>query len=92
MKAEYQRRALGVTDRSGVPIHKPWLVYTNCSDLAIELNKHRCPNCPQHAICEGAETEGTGRYTKTVGRVIHRCWANTRACGNAAAVANDEMK
>ena len=92
VKAECHGCALGVTDKHGVPIKKPWYVHTNCGDMAVELNKYRCQGCHQHAICEGAETEGTGRYTKKMSRAMHRAWRTySKASGHAAAAVYDKV-
>ena len=86
IKAECHGCAFGLHDSQGVPIKKPWYVYTDSPDMAAELNKYKCPGCPKHSPCEGKTTTHFGKYVINMGKAIHRAWAKCeRACGYAAA-------
>ena len=55
--------ALGVVSRAGFPLRKAWRIQCSRPDAPAALQV-RCPGDHRHGRIEGAETTGTGFYTK----------------------------
>ena len=55
-----------VHTRNGVPILKPWIIWSNCQVLLKSLQKWVCPGKdvhPIHELCQGDQTAKSGEYT-----------------------------
>ena len=67
--------ALGLVDKEGKPIKKPWTIATNHPGLIKVFSSHRyrCKHHPnQHGKCEGKTATGSAGYTRTMVRQIHK--------------------
>ena len=75
--------ALGLTDKDGKPIKKPWTIATNDANLHKSLNKMQCPGKlahPEHTRLEGKLTKLSEEYTDDMVKIIHRAWKQSTAC------------
>ena len=56
--------AVGVKDKDGNPILKPWRIVTTCKDTAVAFSDRRCKHPPgfKHSVAEGSKTAGTAFY------------------------------
>ena len=67
--------ALGlVSNRTGLPIKKPWAVLTSCPQLVSALQVFVCPGPVVHSThqpCAGSETKATEGYTPKLASIVH---------------------
>ena len=53
---------LGVTDKHGQPIHKPWWIYSSNQQFVNEMWEFKCRGEHTHVQCAGCRTTATGFY------------------------------
>ena len=63
---------LGVEDKDGNPILKPWRIESTSTHLVQDLQRYVCTGGHVHGRCEGSETEKTGYYPKAMARAIFK--------------------
>ena len=70
--------AVGLVDDVGVPIAKPWHVWTNDACLWSALESRRyCPGHLRHSECEGKYAPASENYTPEMARLIHEGWVRS---------------
>ena len=69
-EARFDGCQLGLVSKDGVPILKPWKVFSNSPRLTQELCRYRCRREHKHQEAEGQHTERTGFYPAKMCRII----------------------
>jgi hypothetical protein len=64
--------SVGVQSPDGIPIYKPWTVYTTSPGLREILKTRRCTRDHEHQPCEGQHTERSGFYPAKFCRICIR--------------------
>jgi hypothetical protein len=74
-KVEMHGCAAGLrSDRSGLPVKKPWTIATTSPAMIDHLRNFRCPGPrehPEHEPCAGPETKKSELYTPIMTDAIH---------------------
>ena len=69
-EARFDGCQLGLVSKDGVPILKPWKVFSNSTKLTQELCRYRRRREHRHQEAEGQHTERTGFYPAKMCRTI----------------------
>ena len=64
--------AVGITNRDGIAIRKPWTVATNLDTLGRNLSKYQCTRDPEHVAGRGSSLKQTESYTYMMTDCVHR--------------------
>ncbi len=74
--------ALGVKSilpqTKGMPIKKPWTIFTNCDEIVKGFEGKLCSKDHEHAECRGKDAKHTETYSSEFASILHRAF--DRAC------------
>ena len=60
---------------AGMPIMKPWTLYTNCPEIIEIFRDRKCDGNHEHAVCRGVNCKATEGYTDVFARCIHKAYS-----------------
>ena len=105
MKAEFSMNvvnvhgcAMGLTDRDGSPVKKPWSIATTSPSMVHRLESKVCPgpdHHPVHTPCAGQITKMTEGYTDVMAEIVHAAIqddALLRRASGAIAILKDKWQ
>ena len=70
MTVDFEGCAVGLTDRNGYPIKKPWKLKTTSPRIVEAFQDMRCRCQQPHSRCEGAETTRSAMYPPQMTNLI----------------------
>ena len=56
----------------GMPIKKPWTIYTNCEGILKRFIKYQCDGSHEHAECRGVDAKNTENYSEKFVQLVHQ--------------------